>query len=83
MPYLYYAGYTAFIEKGNGDRLKLDISESDIGFVEVECKEKLENVKLEVFYKTPISYIVCYIISAVSTCIFIIYIIYEKKLANR
>lgn len=76
IPFLYYIGYNAKIEKDGLEKESLQISESDLGFLEVEIKEDLNDCKLIVEYNTPISYIICYIISGVSFILFIGYIIY-------
>lgn len=68
LPYIYYQGYTA---KLNGE--KLEISESDNGFVQISIKQGQEG-QVEVKYTGTVLYYICLAISITGTISFIIYI---------
>lgn len=79
IPFLYYYGYNAYLEKANSSKTKIAINESKSGFLEIEIPKDIENAKLTVEYKTPISYYVVYIISFIMLICFIIYIVKYKS----
>ena len=72
LPFIYYQGYEATI---NGE--KLEISESDNGFVQVTLKEG-EKETVEAKYRGTILYYTCLIISIIGMIAFIIYITYVE-----
>ena len=72
LPFIYYQGYEATI---NGE--KLEISESDNGFVQVTLKEG-EKGTVEAKYRGTILYYTCLIISIIGMIAFIIYITYVE-----
>lgn len=69
LPFIYYLGYTATI---NGE--KLEISESDNGFIQITVKEGQEG-HIEAKYTGTTLYYVCLSISIIGSITFIIYII--------
>lgn len=69
LPFTYYLGYTATI---NGE--KLEISESDNGFIQITVKEGQEG-HIEAKYTGTTLYYVCLAISIIGSITFIIYII--------
>ena len=69
LPFIYYLGYNASINEE-----KLEISESDKGFIQITLKEG-QIGKVEVKYQGTILYYVTFIISAIGLIAFIIYII--------
>lgn len=84
IPFLYYIGYNAYLEKEDGEKVEIEIQESEYGFVEVKLKNEYSKGKLIVEYKTPVSYYICYIVSGISLIGLIIYvIIYKRKITNR
>lgn len=75
VPFLYYKGYSAYIENEKNGRKKIDVKESDYGFLKIDIPNEYENGMIKVEYKTPITYYIVYIISFVTLIGFIIYIV--------
>ena len=78
LPYLYYLGYEAKIQKIDGTQEEMNTIESENGFVAIKLPKE-EYLKVEVEYRTPTSYYLAYIVSLIGTIIFIIYIIKQKN----
>lgn len=79
IPLLYYKGYTAKIEKENGEIVKLETSKNkENGFVLVTGDKDLSGT-VTVKYSMTIIQIVSYIVSSISFIGLIVYIIYNKK----
>lgn len=77
-PYYYYPGYKIQIEI-DGRIKELTPIESEHGYLSCILEEDIKEAKITVEYVgTTITYI-AYIISAISLCAFIGYIIYERK----
>ena len=69
-PFLYYLGYEAIAINESGEKTKIDVMESENGFVALRLMDT--NMKqIEVEYKTPIEYKIAYIISIISWLVFI------------
>ena len=75
VPFLYYKGYSAYIENEKNGRKEIDVKESDYGFLKIDIPNEYENGMIKVEYKTPITYYIVYIISFVTLIGFIIYIV--------
>lgn len=79
LPYLYYLGYEAEIKyNDNANFEKLELTESDKGFLQVKIKA-CQKVQIKVRYKGTILEKVSYIISAIGFIILITYIIKERR----
>lgn len=81
-PYLYYLGYDVKKIDSNGNETKLEVFESEHGFIAIQSDKTEENIQIEVEYKTPTIYILGYIISAITLIIFVIYIKTSKTKEN-
>lgn len=77
LPFIYYQGYTA---KLNGE--KLEISESDKGFIQITVKEGMTG-KIETKYTGTTLYYVSLVISIIGTMCFIAYIIVNETKKRR
>ena len=75
VPFLYYKGYSAYIENEKNGRKEIDVKESDYGFLKIDIPNEYKNGMIKVEYKTPITYYIVYIISFVTLIGFIIYIV--------
>ena len=82
LPYLYYPGYTVELHIGD-NKEELEITESDMGFLQVTIPENIEEGTITVNYTGTIVEKVAYAVSAISLIGFIAYIIYSKKKAAR
>lgn len=78
LPYLYYLGYDAEIKYDDSNFEKLELTESDKGFLEVEIKQ-CPKAQIKVRYNGTILEKISYIISAFGLIILIIYIIKERR----
>ena len=78
LPYLYYLGYNAEIKYDDSNFEKLELTESDKGFLEVEIKQ-CQKAQIKVRYNGTILEKISYIISAFGLIILIIYIIKERR----
>ena len=78
LPYLYYLGYDAEIKYDDSNFEKLELTESDKGFLEVEIKQ-CQKAQIKVRYNGTILEKISYIISAFGLIILIIYIIKERR----
>ena len=78
LPYLYYLGYDAEIKYDDSNFEKLELTESDKGFIEVEIKQ-CPKAQIKVRYNGTILEKISYIISAFGLIILIIYIIKERR----
>ena len=79
LPYLYYLGYEAEIKyNDNANFEKLELTESDKGFLQVKIKA-CQKAQIKVRYKGTILEKVSYIISAIGFIILITYIIKERR----
>ena len=79
VPFLYYKGYSAYIENEKNGRKEIDVKESDYGFLKIDIPNEYENGMIKVEYKTPITYYIVYIISFVTLIGFIIYIVLNTE----
>lgn len=79
VPFLYYKGYSAYIENEKNGRKEIDVKESDYGFLKIDIPNEYENGMIKVEYKTPITYYIIYIISFVTLIGFIIYIVLNTE----
>ena len=79
VPFLYYKGYSAYIENKKNGRKEIDVKESDYGFLKIDIPNEYENGMIKVEYKTPITYYIVYIISFVTLIGFIIYIVLNTE----
>lgn len=78
VPLLYYKGYTAYIEKENLEKEKLEVLKNEEnGFVLIKGDKDLSGT-ITVKYSLTAIQIVSYIISSISFIGFISYIIYKK-----
>ncbi len=78
IPLLYYKGYTAQIEKKNGDIEKLEVSKNkENGFVLVEGSKDLTG-KITVKYSLTAIQIISYIVSTITFVGLIVFISYKK-----
>lgn len=75
VPFLYYKGYSAYIENEKNGKKEIDVKESDYGFLKIDIPNEYKNGMIKVEYKTPITYYIVYIISFVTLIGFIIYIV--------
>ena len=78
LPYLYYLGYDAEIKYDDSNFEKLELTESDKGFLEVEIKQ-CQKAQIKVRYNGTILEKISYIISAFGLIILIRYIIKERR----
>ena len=78
LPYIYYLGYEVEITE-NGNSTKIETFESENGFVAIKIDKDIEKASISVKYKGTIIEKISYVISATSTVLFIIYIIYSKR----
>lgn len=78
LPYLYYPGYEAILRESNTET-KLEVFESEYGFIAIKLPSNLENVEISVEYKGTILEKISYIISIIAIVTFIGYIAYNKK----
>lgn len=81
LPYLYYLGYEATATYGDTTE-KLEITESENGFLSVKLKES-ENVSINVQYTGTILEKAGYIVSILGIIIFILYRLKEGKFNER
>ena len=79
VPFLYYKGYSAYIENEKNGRKEIDVKESDYGFLKIDIPNEYKNGMIKVEYKTPITYYIVYIISFVTLIGFIIYIVLNTE----
>ena len=79
VPFLYYKGYSAYIENEKNGRKEIDVKESDYGFLKIDIPNEYENGMIKVEYKTPITYYIVYIISFITLIGFIIYIVLNTE----
>ena len=79
LPYLYYLGYKATIQEENKKNYEIKTTESENGFVEIAIEDNIKNATIHVEYKGTTLEKVSYIISAISTIAFVIYIFLSKK----
>ncbi len=78
IPLLYYKGYTAQIEKKNGEIENLDVSKNkENGFVLVEGNKDLSG-KITIEYSLTIIQIISYIISGITFVVLVSFITYKK-----
>ena len=82
LPYLYYLGYNAEIKYDDSNFEKLELTESDKGFLEVEIKQ-CQKAQIKVRYNGTILEKISYVISLITLIGFIIYIIKGRKLNER
>ena len=78
LPYIYYLGYEVEITE-NGNSTKIETFESENGFVAIKIDKDIEKASINVKYKGTMIEKISYVISATSTVLFIIYIIYSKR----
>jgi len=78
LPYIFYPGYTVILENGE-NKIKLETTESDKGFLCIEIPEDIEKGKITAEYTGTTIEKVSYAISGISLICFIVYIFYFKK----
>lgn len=79
VPLLYYKGYTAFIEKENGEKVNLEVSKNEEnGFVLLKGDKDLSGT-ITVEYSLTLIQIISYIVSSITFVGLIIYIVYKNK----
>ncbi len=74
-PFFYYPGYEITLE----DNIKLEVIETENGFVGCKITQDMEKAKIKVEYKGTVVTYVSYIVSLVSFIIFVIYCYRENK----
>ncbi len=82
LPFLYYLGYDVTATYEDGKVEKLDVTESDNGFISVKIKNS-KQVKINVKYTGTILEKASYIISAIGIIVCISYILKEGKFYER
>lgn len=78
LPYLYYPGYEV-IMKTNESESKLEVFESEYGFVTIKIPKYTEHAEISVKYKGTMLEKLSFVISLITIVIFITYIIYSKR----
>ena len=74
-PFFYYPGYEITLE----DNTKLEVIETQNGFVGCKITQDMEKTKIKVEYKGTVVTYVSYIVSLVSFIIFVIYCYKENR----
>lgn len=74
-PFFYYPGYEITLE----DNTKLEVIETENGFVGCKITQDMEKTKIKVEYKGTVVTYVSYIVSLVSFIIFVIYCYKENR----
>ena len=82
LPYLYYPGYTVELNVG-ANKEKLEITESDMGFLQISIPEDIEEGTITIDYTGTTLEKVGYAVSAVSFIMFIGYVVYFKKKTHK
>lgn len=78
LPYLYYPGYEVILKQADIET-KLEVFESDYGFIEIKLPSNVEKAEISVTYKGTTLEKISYIISLIAVTAFIIYVIYSKR----
>lgn len=78
LPYLFYPGYTVELHI-NDVKKRLEISESEMGFLQVTLPEIKEQGNITVSYTGTTTEKVGYLISGISLLLFIGYVVYSNK----
>lgn len=81
LPYIYYLGYTVEIQKSDGTTERIDIFESDNGFVAINLEKGIEG-KIEVKYSGTILMNISYVVSAITFLALIIYLVISKNIVS-
>lgn len=82
LPYLYYPGYTVELNVG-ANKEKLEITESEMGFLQISIPEDIEEGTITIDYTGTTLEKVGYAVSAVSFIMFIGYVVYFKKKTHK
>lgn len=81
LPYLFYPGYTVELDT-MGKTERLEITESDMGFLQITLPEDIEEGNITVSYTGTIIEKWGYAISGIALILFLEYILYSKKNAG-
>lgn len=81
LPYLFYPGYTVELDT-TGKREKLEVTESDMGFLQITLPEDIKEGNIIVTYTGTLIEKWGYAISGIGLILFIEYIVYSKKNAS-
>lgn len=79
LPYIYYLGYEVYIET-NGEQTKIDILESENGFISIKLKNEVETGNVSIKYIGTNIMKISMIISIISFTTIIIYYVKAKRL---
>ena len=79
LPYIYYIGYSAYIESANGNTELLKTYESENGFLCLDVNLNNATVKIKVEYTGTLLMKISYIISILGIFVYILYNIYLIK----
>ena len=79
LPYLFYPGYNVVLQYDDNE-IKLETSESENGFIKITIPENIEEGKIIAYYTGTTLEKIAYIVSEISIIIFVIYIIYFRKI---
>ena len=82
VPYVYYYGYVAHLEKENGEIVPLEVEKSEDGFVELHINPE-DMGKVNVWYNGTKIQKISYIITACSYIGLVIYIVIKKVRLNK
>ncbi len=78
LPYIYYLGYEANLVQGE-NREKLNLTESENGFIEIKLENDVQDGKIIVNYKGTLIMKISMAISIISFSLFVLYACYTKK----
>ena len=79
LPYIYYIGYSAYIESENGTKELLKTYESENGFLCIDINLNTKATKIKVEYTGTLLMKISYIISLLGIFVYILYNIYLIK----
>lgn len=77
-PYYYYPGYKAYLETNN-EVIKLDLKESEHGYLSCILPEEIENGTINIHYTGTFITYFSYVLSFISFILFIVYIAFFKN----
>ncbi len=83
LPYIYYIGYSAYIESENGNNEMLTTYESENGFLCIDVNLNTKASKIKVEYTGTLLMKISYIVSLLGIFVYILYNIYLIKYNNK